>query len=73
MHEARIKTTSRSPLLRLFLIGVALLLRNVWVWLHYEILSSPRQGNRRINLERLRFKDIVVLVAPCSRGNLWRL
>ena len=59
MHEARIKTTSRSPQLRLFLIGVALLLRNVWVWLHYEILSSPWQGNRRINLDRLRFKTLL--------------
>jgi hypothetical protein len=59
MHEARIKTCSRSPLVRLFVIGVALLLRNVWVWLHYEILSTPRRGGRRINLERLRFKTLL--------------
>jgi hypothetical protein len=60
LQEARIKTCSRSPVVRLFLIGVALLLRNVWVWLHYEILSTPRRGSRRINLERLRFKTLLL-------------
>lgn len=60
MQEARIKTCSRNPLVRLFLIGVALLLRNVWVWLHYEVLSTPRRGGRRINLERLRFKALLL-------------
>lgn len=60
MQEARIKTCTRNPGVRLFLIGVALLLRNVWVWLHYEILSSPRRGSRRINLERLRFKTLLL-------------
>ena len=62
LREARIKTCSRSPVVRLFLIGVALVLRNVWVWLHYEVLSTPRQGGRQINLERLRFKALLVLL-----------
>jgi putative transposase len=60
MQEARIRTCSRSPVVRLFVIGVALLLRNVWVWLHYDVLSSPRRGGRRINLERLRFKTLLL-------------
>jgi len=60
LQEAKIKTCSRSPVVRLFLIGVALLLRNVWVWLHYEVLSSPRRGGRRLNLERLRFKTLLL-------------
>ena len=28
------------------LVGVALVLRNVWVWLHWEQLSTPRRGGR---------------------------
>ncbi|MBL8796933.1 MAG: transposase [Planctomycetia bacterium] len=60
MQEARIKTCRRSPVVRLFLIGVALLLRNVWVWLHDEVLSTPWRGGRRINLERLRFKTLLL-------------
>ena len=59
MNEARIKTCSRSPLVRFLFVAIALLLRNVWVWLHWEVLSSPRRGRRRINLERLRFKTLL--------------
>src|SRR5438093_7769463 len=47
------RTCTRNPLARLLLVGVALVLRNVWVWLHYAALSTPRRGNCRYNLERL--------------------
>src|ERR1700694_552840 len=56
LNEARVKTCTRSPGVRLFLVAIALILRNVWVWLHWEYLSSPRRGQRRLRLERLRFK-----------------
>ena len=59
MNEARIKTCSRSPLLRFLFVALALLLRNVWVWFHWEVLSTPRRGRRRLNLERLRFKTLL--------------
>jgi putative transposase len=59
MNEARIKTCVRSPLLRYLFVALALLLRNVWVWFHWEVLSSPRRGRRRLNLERLRFKGLL--------------
>ena len=60
MNEARIKTCSRSPLLRFLFVALALLLRNVWVWFHWEVLSSPRRGRRRINQDRLRFKTMLL-------------
>src|SRR4029077_17496470 len=59
LNEARVKTCTRNPLVRLFLIAVALILRNIWVWLHWEFLSTPRRGCRRIHLERLRFKTLL--------------
>jgi putative transposase len=59
MNEARIKTCSRSPLLRFLFVAIALLLRNVWVWFHWEVLSSPRRGRRQLNLDRLRFKTLL--------------
>ena len=59
MNEARIKTCSRSPVLRFLFVALALLLRNVWVWFHWEVLSSPRRGRRRLHLERLRFKTLL--------------
>lgn len=32
MHQAQIKTTSSDPRWRLFAVGLALLLRNLWIW-----------------------------------------
>lgn len=39
MHEGQARTTSRKPEVRLLLIGIALLLRNAWVWLHRTCFS----------------------------------
>jgi hypothetical protein len=41
-------------------VGIALLLRNVWVWLHGEVLSQPRRGGRRIDLHQLAFRKMLV-------------
>jgi DDE family transposase len=60
MHEARIRTTTRRPAVRLLYVGIALVLRNLWVWLHYTILSMPRRGGRVILLERLRWETLLL-------------
>jgi hypothetical protein len=60
LHQARITTCTRNPSLRLFYIALALILRNVWVWYHWERLSSPRRGRRQLRLERLRFKALLM-------------
>ena len=60
LHQARIRTCTRDPLLRLLYVGVALVLRNVWVWLHWELLAQPRRGGRRVRLERLRFRQMLL-------------
>lgn len=39
MHEGQARTTTRRPDVRLLLIGIALLLRNAWVWLHRVLIS----------------------------------
>ena len=56
MHEGRIRTTTRRPAVRLLYVGIALVLRNLWVWLHYTVLAMPRRGGRVILLERLRWE-----------------
>jgi hypothetical protein len=60
LNEARIKTCTRNPAVRFFFIALALILRNVWVWLHWELLSTPRRGRRLLRLERLRFKAMLL-------------
>jgi putative transposase len=59
LHQARIRTCSRNPLLRLLYVGIALILRNVWVWLHWQVLSHPRRGGRRIDLNQLPFRAML--------------
>jgi hypothetical protein len=60
MNQAKVTTTTRNPVVRLFLVGVALILRNVWVGLHWELLSAPRKGGREVRLDRLRFKTLLL-------------
>jgi len=60
LHEGRIRTTTRRPEVRLLSVGIALVLRNLWVWLHYTILSRPRRGGRVILLERLRWETLLL-------------
>jgi hypothetical protein len=60
MHVARIRTSTRRPVVRLLYVGIALVLRNLWVWLHYAILARPRRGGRVILLERLRWKTLLL-------------
>ena len=59
MNQARGRTSTRRPELRLLYVGVALVLRNEWVWLHFEVLSTPRRGGRAIRLERLRLRELL--------------
>jgi hypothetical protein len=60
MREARVKTTTRDPLLRLLYVGLALILRNVWVWLHWQVLARPRRGARIIDLGQLPFRAMLL-------------
>jgi putative transposase len=58
MNQCRARTCTRNPAVRLFLVAVALLLRNLWVWLHWEVLSGPRRGGRVLRLEALTVKAL---------------
>jgi hypothetical protein len=53
LNQARIRTSTRDPLLRLFFVGLALVLRNVYVWLHWEVLAQRRRGYRVVDLNQL--------------------
>jgi hypothetical protein len=59
MNQGRGRTSTRRPELRLLYVGIALVLRNEWVWLHFEVLSAPRRGRRLIRLERLRLRALL--------------
>ena len=60
LGQARIRTSTRDPLLRLLYVAVALLLRNVWVWLHWQVLAERRGGGRRVDTNRLTFRAMLL-------------
>ena len=60
VHQARIPTSSRNPVLRLLFTAIALILRNVWVWLHAEVIAQPRRGAMQLRPGSLRFTRLVM-------------
>jgi len=59
MRQARIYTCTRSPRLRLFFMAIALMLRNVWVWIHQTRLAEGSGEKMKLHLECLRFKRML--------------
>ena len=59
MRQARIYTCTRSPRLRLFFLAMALILRNIWVWIHQTRLAEGSGDTMTLRLELLRFKRML--------------
>lgn len=60
MNQCRIRTTSKRFEVRFLYVAIALLLRNLWVWLHHAVLSRPRRGGAELRLDRLRLKTMLL-------------
>jgi hypothetical protein len=60
VHQARMRTSSRKPALRLLFMGVALVLRNIWVWWHAAVLAQPQRGARQLRPQSLRFARVLL-------------
>jgi putative transposase len=65
MNQARARTCSRKPVLRLLLVGIALVLRNVWVWLHHQMLGRIRGRSIELHLEQLRLRTMLLMLQHC--------
>ena len=63
MNEARIRTCTRSPRERLLFVGIALVLRNVWVWLHFQFAKGKWSEEPQLFLELLRFREMLLWIA----------
>jgi putative transposase len=61
-RRVRILTTSINPALRFFLLGLALVLVNIWVRLRWTFTRQPGRGPRRVATDRLRFHRFVHLL-----------
>ena len=70
MRQARIYTCTRNPHLRLVFVAVALLLRNLWVWIHATLLAEGRGETMTLHLELLRFKQLLDWIAQAVTAQL---
>lgn len=59
LRQSRIYTCTRDPHLRLLFIAIALMLRNLWVWIHKTHLAEGRGPSFTLHLEKLRFKRLL--------------
>jgi hypothetical protein len=62
-RQARIYTCTQDPHFRLVFVAVALLLRNLWVWIHAIILAEGRGDTMTLRLELMRFKRLLEWIA----------
>jgi putative transposase len=60
------RTSSRNERLRLLLVGVALLLCNLWAWLHSELFSTGPVSERQLRLGLLRLSELIAAVAAVA-------
>jgi len=63
LRQARIYTCTRNPHLRLVFVTVALLLRNLWVWIHATMLAEGRGPTMTLRLHLLPFKQLLDWIA----------
>jgi len=66
MNEARIKTCTRDPRQRLLYVGIALVLRNVWVWLHFKLAKGKWSEEPQLFLELLRFREMLLWITQIT-------
>jgi hypothetical protein len=68
LNQARVRTSTRDPLLRLLYVGLALVLRNVYVRLHWEVLAYKRRGYRVVDLNQLPLPALLRWLAQVSEA-----
>jgi len=62
LRRVRVKTTSRNPALRFFLLGFALLLVNIWAVLRWFVARIHGRGPYRIDATHFQFQSFVCLL-----------
>ncbi len=61
-RRVRIMTNSMNPALRFFILGFALVLVNVWIYLRWTFARQLGRGPRRVDANRFRFHRFIHFV-----------
>jgi putative transposase len=62
-NQGRAGTATRRVSLRLLLVGIAVLLYNLWIWLKWTIVSRPRRGGRLVFHHKFPFRRMLLFLA----------
>jgi hypothetical protein len=62
LGEGLAMTCSKDPVYRLLLVAIALVLRNLWVWLHWEYLAERTAQGRVVHLSRLPLRRLLYVL-----------
>jgi len=66
VNQGRVRTCCRNPRVRLLLVALALLLRNLWVWIHERVLGRRRGTGVQLQLHLLRFRTLLLMLQRCA-------
>jgi hypothetical protein len=70
LRQARIYTCVKDPHVRFFFIAVALILRNLWIWIHETYLAEGAGESKTLRLDLLRFKRMLDWIAQAVVAEL---
>jgi putative transposase len=72
MHECRIRTSTRKPILRLLYFALAMLMRNCWLW--FERVCVTENGRRKQTRDDyISFRDILLRLYKSLENDLAKL
>ncbi|WP_161967116.1 transposase [Fimbriiglobus ruber] len=69
LGQARIRTSTRNPILRSFFVGLALLLRNLWVWFQALWFGEDRHPRVQAASKRFQFRWMLAVLAQGNNDN----
>lgn len=58
LGEGLAATCSRNRVYRFLLVAIALMLRNLWVWLHWTMLAEKTTQGRQLRLHKMRLRQL---------------
>jgi Transposase DDE domain len=58
LGEGLASSCSTNAVYRFLLVAIALVLRNIWVWLHWQLLADRSGPRRRLQLQRLTLRRL---------------
>ena len=55
LNMSRVRTSTRSPEMRLLFVVISLVLQNLWIYLKWEYIHTPRKGGRILKENLFRY------------------